>query len=182
MATLYDRRLVDLASLANHEVHDLYLTHHERQRHRLAAMLPSGQAVAIVLERGQHLMPGDVLLSSTGQALRIRAQPEPLMKITANTRLAFVRIVYHLANRHVRAMIEQATIYIEPDSVLAEMVKQLGGQVDNVNCVFEPEAGAYAGGHHHHQSDDAQTSREDHDMGRVGEMLSIAAHRGLRHD
>ena len=178
MATLYDQRLDPSTSLETLEVQDLYLTHQERERHRLAAMLPSGQAVAIVLERGQHLSPGDILLSSSGQALRIKAQPEALMKITADTRLVFVRLVYHLANRHVRAMLEEAAIYIEPDSVLADMAQQIGAKVEMVHGVFEPEAGAYAGGHHHH-GQDQDTSQQDNDMGRVGEMLSIEAHQGL---
>jgi urease accessory protein len=175
MATLYDQRLSSDASLDGYELEDLLLTHHERQRSRLAAMLPCGRAVAIVLTRGQHLRPGDVLLSSTNQALRIKAQPESLMKITAGTALSLSRLIYHLANRHVPAMLDDGAVYIEPDAVLGQMVSSLGGSIQMVQAAFEPEAGAYAGGHHHdHHPTHGDLS--DHDMGRVGEMLSIAAH------
>jgi urease accessory protein len=34
--------------------------------------------------------------------------------------------------------------------VLEEMVKKLGATVSAVEAPFEPEAGAYAGGHHQH--------------------------------
>jgi urease accessory protein len=33
------------------------------------------------------------------------------------------------------------------------MVEGLGGHVDDVEAPFDPEAGAYAGGHHHHHDD-----------------------------
>ena len=38
---------------------------------------------------------------------------------------------------------------IRADHVIAEMVTQLGGHVAPVEAPFDPEAGAYAGGHHH---------------------------------
>jgi urease accessory protein len=38
---------------------------------------------------------------------------------------------------------------IAADHVLEEMVKKLGAKVRGVEAPFEPEAGAYAGGHQH---------------------------------
>lgn len=140
-------------------------------------MLPSAQAAAIVLPRGQTLQAGDVLCSSDGQCLQIQAQPEQLLCAQAQTPLDLIRLVYHLANRHVRAMLTETAIYIEPDPVLADLMVKLGARVTSVTMVFEPEAGAYASGHHHsHGSID-----EDAAMGEVGECLSRAAHEAKHH-
>jgi urease accessory protein len=160
----------------------LLLTSDERHRSRLATLLPDGQGAAIILDRTECLQPGDILVAQTGQTVRIEAANESLMRIQADTELALMRLVYHLANRHVRAMLRPGAIYIEPDAVLAEMVKGLGGSVLMVNEPFLPESGAYVGsqagsqagshGHHHHGGCDA----DDASMGQVGEALSRAAH------
>lgn len=179
MPTLYDRKLdkTDARDTVNRStaIASLSLTYSERQRNRLAVMLPSGQAAAIVLPRGQTLQAGDVLCASDGQQLIIEAQPEQLLCAKARTPLELIRLVYHLANRHVRAMLTDQAIYIEPDPVLADLMVKLGAQVTSVSQVFEPEAGAYSAGHHHaHGAID-----EDAAMGRVGESLSRAAHAGI---
>jgi urease accessory protein len=79
-------------------------------------------------------------------------------------------------------MLKVDAVLIEPDPVLAEMVRGLGGAVTLVQEPFIPEGGAYAsgqggGGHHHHSHPD-ECGLEAHDqaMGNLGEELSIAAH------
>lgn len=172
MATLYQKRLEDSADRQPESLQVLALTFSQRQRSRLAAMLPNGKAAAIVLARGEFMAPGDVLLSQDGQGIRIEAQPEDLMKISAATPFELMRLTYHLANRHVRAMLTPQAVYIEPDTILADMVRRLGGSVEWVCDVFLPETGAYGGGHHHHgEADDT-----DRAMGNLGELLSIEAH------
>lgn len=173
MPVLYDNLVRGASAQDYPAVQSVLLTYGERQRNRLALMLPSGQAAAIVLPRGQFMQAGDILLSADCRALLIQASAERLVKASANTRLGLLRLVYHLANRHVRAMIEENAVFIEPDPVLEQMIVQLGGRVEEVELPFEPEAGAYAGGHHHHGHDDPS----DRVMGSVGEMLSIAAHK-----
>lgn len=172
MATLYDRqcRIQDIPEGV--ELERLSLTFSQRQRSRLAVMLPSGKAAAIILPRGECLRPGDVLLSEVSSAILIEAQEQELMQVTASTTLELIRLVYHLANRHVKAMLTADAIYIEPDPILADMVSKLGGNVQTTFAIFEPESGAYAAGHQHSGIDDS-----DHVMGTIGEQLSIAAHR-----
>ena len=184
MPTLYDKKLSDpqAADIAKtgSAAQTLSLTYGERQRNRLAVMLPTGQAAAIVLPRGQFLQVGDVLASSDGELLCIEAQPETLLCARAQSRLGMLRLVYHLANRHVRAMLTEDAVYIEPDPVLADLMVQLGATVQTVSMAFEPEGGAYSGGHHHHHHgsmDDGDTTDTDAAMGKIGEMLSMAAHR-----
>ena len=43
---------------------------------------------------------------------------------------------------------------IRADHVIEDMVKLLGGHAENIEAPFDPEAGAYAGGHSHAHDDD----------------------------
>lgn len=158
----------------------LSLTCGERQRSRLAAMLPDGRAVAVILPRGETMHHGDILCGAAGERVEVRAGDEDLLRLRADSALQLMRIVYHLANRHVRAMLREDAVYIEPDPVLADMVLHLGGSLDRVREPFIPEGGAYTGSHaghqHHHHADECADVGRDEAMGALGEQLSIAAH------
>ncbi|MDP4909627.1 MAG: urease accessory protein UreE [Burkholderiaceae bacterium] len=160
----------------------LELTLEDRQRSRLAAMLPNGRAVAVILPRGEAMQHGDVLTGESGERVLVQAAAEALMLIRANNPFELMRIVYHLANRHVRAMLLPEAALIEPDQVLAELVIRLGGTVEKTHQPFIPEGGAYSGGagghaHHHHQHpSECGVELQDEAMGQIGEQLSIAAH------
>ena len=160
----------------------LSLSLEDRQRSRLAAMLPNGRAVAVILARGEQMQHGDVLCGEQGERVLVQAAVQELMQIQAADTYELMRLVYHLANRHVRAMLKPNAVLIEPDAVLADMVRGLGGSVTLVQEPFIPEGGAYANGHggggHHHHAHPDECGLEAHDqaMGNLGEELSIAAH------
>lgn len=159
----------------------LELTLEDRQRWRLAAMLPNGRAVAVILPRTQHMQHGDVLCGDQGERVVVQAAVEELFCIQASSPFELMRIVYHLANRHVRAMLSTEAVWIQPDPVLADMVRRLGGTVTVVQQAFIPEGGAYAAGqggghHHHHHASECGVEEHDQAMGNLGEELSIAAH------
>ena len=159
----------------------LELSLEDRQRWRLAAMLPSGRAVAVILPRTEHMQHGDVLCGEQGERVVVQAAVEELFCIQASSPFELMRIVYHLANRHVRAMLSTAAVWIQPDPVLADMVRRLGGTVTVVQQAFITEGGAYAAGHggghqHHHHSSECGAEEHDQAMGNLGEELSIAAH------
>ena len=159
----------------------LSLSLEDRQRSRLAAMLPNGRAVAVILARGEQMQHGDVLCGEQGERVLVQAAVQELMQVQATNMYELMRLVYHLANRHVRAMLKPNAVLIEPDAVLADMVRGLGGSVTLVQEPFIPEGGAYASGHgggHHHHTHPDECGLEAHDeaMGNLGEELSIAAH------
>ena len=190
MAILLTTRLAGRGDRQNDSMPVLELTYEERQRSRLAAMLPNGRAVAIVLARGESMQHGDVLCAEGGERVQVQAAAETLMLIRAANPFELMRIVYHLANRHVRAMLLPDAILIEPDPVLAELVRRLGGSVEHTQQPFLPEGGAYSSsaqsagmdGHthsphsHRHHPSECGVEQQDQVMGLVGEQLSIAAH------
>jgi urease accessory protein len=149
----------------------LSLTYRERVKSRLAAMLPNGRAVAIVLPRGTVMRDGSVLGSDDGTIVVVEAVAEPLAKVTASSDLALMRAVYHLANRHVPAQLASDHFLIERDPVLERMLVGLGARVEHVDAAFDPESGAYDSHGHGHAGEIDIVSAT------VGEQLSIAAHR-----
>jgi urease accessory protein len=59
------------------------------------------------------------------------------------------RCAFHLGNRHTQTQVGEGWLRIRVDPVLREMVEGLGAIVVDELARFEPEAGAYAGGHSH---------------------------------
>ena len=169
-----------------------------RVKSRFVAVLADGREIGVVLARGSVLRDGDWLRAADGSLVRVEAAPQAVLCITADSAHALMRIVYHLANRHVPAQIAADYVLIEPDPVLAQMVEHLGGAVEAAHLPFDPEPGAYDGraagqgaGHaHEHGHDHAadHTHGHSHPHGHhaddfdpvsatVGEQLSQEAHR-----
>lgn len=153
----------------------LRLTYQERVRSRLAAVLPSGEAVAILLPRGSVLRDGAVLAGDGGERLIVEAVAEPLTRVTATTALSLLRAVYHLANRHVPVQLGADHAVLERDPVLERMLVGLGARIEQIEAPFDPEAGAYGGHGHGHRL--SHLEDVDEVSATVGEQLSIAAHR-----
>ena len=132
------------------------LAREERHRRRIALTADNGAEFLLDLPEAAYLPNGCGLLLEDGGVILVRAADEPLMQITAPDRLTLARITWHIGNRHTPAEITEDALYIQPDHVLAEMVRGLGGSVAEVSRPFEPEGGAYGGhgalerGHHHH--------------------------------
>jgi urease accessory protein len=118
-----------------------------RQKSRLKTRLVSGEEVGLMLPRGEILRGGDLVTASDGRVIEVIAEPEQLLHIES---AELARIAYHLGNRHVPVQVGEGFLRIAADHVLEEMVKKLGAKVKAVEAPFEPEAGAYAGGHHQH--------------------------------
>lgn len=132
-----------------------------RQKSRFAATDSQGRELAIFLPRGQAVRGGDVLVAEDGSLIRAIAAPQRVLKITAcathGTAFDLVRAAYHLGNRHVPIELQPDHLKIEPDHVLADMLRSLHMTVVTANLPFEPEGGAYGGhvtndghSHHHH--------------------------------
>ena len=125
----------------------LRLPFEQRQKSRLKTRLVSGEEVALMLPRGEILRGGDLVTASDGRVIEVVAEPEKLLHIESD---ALAKLAYHLGNRHVPVQVGDGFLRIAADHVLEEMVKKLGAKVKQVEAPFEPEAGAYAGGHHQH--------------------------------
>jgi urease accessory protein len=115
--------------------------------HRVSAC---GRDLVLQLPRGAALQPGEWLCTASGDRLvRVEAAPEALLLVRSPDPRALLQAAYHLGNRHVAMELHPGELRILEDSVLADLLRQRGLAVDTVQAPFEPEAGAYAGGHSH---------------------------------
>lgn len=119
----------------------------KRSRHRMT--LPGGVELAWALMPGTMLRPGDRLEVDDVTTFVVSAAAEPLLRITAATPRALTRAAYHLGNRHIPVEVGEGYLAITPDPVLHDMLHQLGVQVMALDAPFQPETGAYGGGHKH---------------------------------
>lgn len=129
-----------------------------RQKSRLRVKLASGLEAALFLTRGIILRGGDLLKSEDSLVVQVLAAQEPVYNVIAPTYRDLMCAAYHLGNRHVPLQIGDGWLRLEQDYVLRDMLLGLGMQVSEVIAPFEPEAGAYGGGHRHGHDDDATTN------------------------
>ncbi len=122
-----------------------------RQKSRFAATDSAGRELGIFLPRGTLVRGGDVLVAEDGSLVRVVAAPQPVLVITHcqqhGTAFDLTRAAYHLGNRHVPIELQPDHLKIEPDHVLADMLRAMHLIVTEQNLAFEPEGGAYAAGH-----------------------------------
>lgn len=137
-ATAVDRVLID---------------YDDRHRRRILLRTEAGGELLLDLPQAVRLRHGDGLALENGAVVQVCARPEKLLEIHAHEEGELVRIAWHLGNRHLPVQLLDDRIRIRADHVIQEMVEGLGGHVDEIEAPFDPEAGAYAGGHHHHHHD-----------------------------
>ncbi len=127
----------------------LILPYELREKSRLRTTLSTGEEVALITQRGSVLRDGDLIQGSDGRVVQIVAALEPTCRIECDSALDLLRCAFHLGNRHTQAQVGDGFLRIRYDSVLKEMLQGLGARVSDEQASFEPEAGAYGGGHHH---------------------------------
>jgi urease accessory protein len=154
-----------------------------RQKSRFECTDSQGRQLGVFLPRGTVARGGDVLLAEDGSMVRVVAAPQPVMVIRQGERgsaFDLLRAAYHLGNRHVAIELNPDHLKIEPDHVLAEMLRGMQLAVTDTFGAFEPEAGAYGAhaahahedhhhGHHHGEppnrphEHDTQVHEHEHD-------------------
>lgn len=136
---------------------ELHLTYEARSKSRLRCFAASGEEVGLFLERGQPpLADGDCLEARDGRLVRVVARSERLLHVTCASPLELTRAAYHLGNRHVALQVGDGWLRLLDDYVLKAMLEQLGATVEAIEAPFQPEHGAYGGGHHHSHHGEAE--------------------------
>ena len=127
-----------------------------RQKSRFECTDSQGRQLGVFLPRGTAVRGGDVLVAEDGSLVKVIAAPQPVLVITHcsehGTPFDLMRAAYHLGNRHVPIELKPDHLKIEPDHVLAAMLRSMHLIVREAEEAFEPEGGAYGaqgGGHGH---------------------------------
>ncbi len=145
-----------------------------RQKSRFDATDSQGRHLGVFLPRGTLVRGGDVLVAEDGSLVRVLAAAQAVLVITHckahGTPFDLTRAAYHLGNRHVPIELQPDHLKIEPDHVLADMLRAMHLIVNEAQAAFEPEGGAYsthgdakAHGHDHgHDHPHNDSSSHDH--------------------
>ena len=156
-----------------------------RQKSRIAATDSLGRELNVFLPRGSVLRGGDVLVAEDGSLIRVKAAPQPVLVVTHcpdhGTPFDLLRAAYHLGNRHVPLELQPDRLLLEPDHVLADMLRAQHLVVTETSSAFEPEGGAYgasAGAHAGH----AHGHAHDHDRGHSHAVHAHGHEHGHGHD
>ncbi|MBP9904116.1 MAG: urease accessory protein UreE [Rhodoferax sp.] len=142
-----------------------------RQKSRFEVTDSAGRILGVFLPRGTVARGSDVLVAQDGSLIRVLAAPQPVLKITHcpkhGSAFDLIRAAYHLGNRHVPIELQPDHLKIEPDHVLADMLRAMHLIVTEVGEPFEPENGAYATGGHFggHRHDHSKSDAHEHGPG-----------------
>ena len=121
----------------------------ERKKSRLKTAAENGEPLGFMLPRGHILRDGTRLLDESGRVIEVKAADETVSTVSSDSAHLVMRAAYHLGNRHVPLQIGDGWLRYQHDHVLDAMVIGLGLTVTVEDAPFEPEDGAYAGGHSH---------------------------------
>ena len=137
-----------------------------RQKSRFDATDTAGRELAVFLPRGTTVRGGDVLVVEDGSLVRVVAAPQPVLVVRHcpdhGSAFDLLRAAYHLGNRHVALELQAHHLKLEPDHVLADMLRGQHLIVTEEQSGFEPEGGAYAPAAAHGHGHD---HGHDHDHG-----------------
>ncbi len=146
-----------------------------RQKSRFDTTDSAGRGLGVFLPRGTAVRGGDVLVAEDGSLIVVKAAPQPVLVVRHcsqhGSAFDLLRAAYHLGNRHVPLELQPDHLKLEPDHVLADLLRSMHLIVSEENTGFEPENGAYAApasaghgpaGHDHHGHDDGHGHDHQH--------------------
>jgi urease accessory protein len=135
----------------------------DRKRRRIVLTGEKGTQVLIDFDKPMTLRDGDGLMLEDGAIVLVAGTAEPLAEITASSPREFIRLAWHLGNRHTDVQIDGLRIRIRRDHVLEEMLRGLRAKVTALEAPFDPQATmphshnhahdhSHGHGHGHHHS------------------------------
>lgn len=144
---------------------------HVRQKSRFGATDSLGRSIDVFLPPGSVVRGGDVLVADDGSLIVVAAAPQSVMVVTHckthGSVFDLTRAAYHLGNRQAALELQPDHLKLEPDPVLADMLRQMHLTVTETEAPFEPENGACAAGGHGggHDHGHAATPATEHGHG-----------------
>ncbi len=146
-----------------------------RCKSRFEATDSQGRHLGVFLPRGSVTRGGDVLVCEDGTLVRVVAAPQAVLVVRPcsehGTPFDLMRAAYHLGNRHVQLQLAPDHLKLEPDHVLADLLRAMHLIVREELSPFDPEGGAYAmqaeahGHGHGHAHDHPAHDHHGHEHG-----------------
>lgn len=121
-----------------------------RQNSRFETTDSHHRPLGVSLPHGTVVRGGDVLVAEDGSLIRVLAAPQAVLVITAGTAhgapFDLTRAAYQLGRRQVPVELQPDHLNIEPNPMLADLLRAMHLSVREAIEPFEPEAGTYAAG------------------------------------
>jgi len=111
----------------------------DRHRRRVVLTAERGTRFLLDLSHATRLQDGDGLVLEDGSIVCVSIDVEPLAEIESRSALDFLRLAWHLGNRHADVHILDHTLRIRRNHVLEDMVGGLGARVSHIEAAFEPQ-------------------------------------------
>ncbi len=122
----------------------------DRQRRRIVLTGEKGTKLLLDFPAPVALHDGDGLVLDDGSIVMVAGQTELLVEVSAKAPLDFVRLAWHVGNRHTDIQFVDKAFRIRRDHVLEEMVKGLGAVTKPIEAPFDPEPAAPHANDHDH--------------------------------
>lgn len=122
----------------------------DRVRRRIVLTTEKGAKLMLDFAEPMMLRDGDGLVLDDGSVVVVAGQAEPLVEVGAKAPTDFVRLAWHIGNRHTDIQFLRECFRIRRDHVLEEMLRGLGARVTPLEAPFDPEPAAPHGGGHRH--------------------------------
>jgi urease accessory protein len=105
----------------------------------------------------------DCFVLDDGRLIEVVARPEKLLEARAESAASMARLAWHLGDRHIPAQLHERRLRVRRDPATEKLLATLGVMTRIVDAPFEPEGGAYSGGHHHDHSHHHSHDHHGHD-------------------
>ena len=126
-----------------------------RHRRRIRLTADQGEDILLDLPKSVAMADGDGLLLDDGRWLKVQAATELIVEIRHKDPRQFVRLAWHLGNRHLPTDIGDRVLRIRPDHVIEDMLRGFGADLVSLQAPFQPEGGAYGHSHSHNHDEGA---------------------------
>lgn len=128
-----------------------------RQKGHFEATDSSGRQLGVSLPRGSAVRGGDVLVAEDGSLVRVEAAAQAVLVVRHCTEHGtpgdLLRAAYLLGSRHVAVRLKPDQLELEPDPVLADLLRRMHLIVTEESSAFEPQPDTHeeGGGAHEHE-------------------------------
>jgi urease accessory protein len=119
-----------------------------RHRRRIRLVTDQGDEVLLDLPTAIAMADRDGVQLDDGTWFIVRAAAESVIDVVHSDSGQFVRLAWHLGNRHVPTEIRGDALRIRPDHVIEEMLRGFGATLLTCQAAFQPEGGAYSDHRH----------------------------------
>jgi urease accessory protein len=111
----------------------------DRARRRIVLTGENGSEFLLDFEKPVNLRDGDGLVLDDGSIVLVAGAREALAEISTHSPRDFVRLAWHLGNRHTELQIVGDRLRVRRDHVLEEMLRGLGAHLAPLEAPFDPE-------------------------------------------